>query len=141
MAQSVMYDKTNNTVSLDSATMQRLGSCPRCIYCLNTEPSYLITKLSNDNGNAGRPYYRCAPCNKFITFADGRGIHLGNPECACEAPSRLQRAGRNSDQAGLLHFVCGSGMCRFYEVYKDDNGEDGYVEERYMQEYIAMGIF
>lgn len=114
---------------------------PSCIDCARTGPSHIITRLSNNNGNAGRPYYKCACCGKFITFADRRGVHSGNPVCACDAPSRLQRAGRSSRQPGLLHFVCSRGMCDFWEAYKDDNGQHGYVEERFMQEYIAMGIF
>jgi hypothetical protein len=77
----------------------------------------LITRTSNRNGNANRPYLKCSPCDKFVTFLDERGNHPVNRKCECHRPSRLQVA--SFYKGRKLHFVCSTGNCAFYEVAHD----------------------
>ncbi|KAK2037077.1 hypothetical protein LZ31DRAFT_426802, partial [Colletotrichum somersetense] len=81
-----------------------------------------VTRSSNRKGNAGRPYYKCLPCNKFHCFADSRGCDPRNPNCSCGQPSRMQVAGRERNPPGGLHFVCQNGGCDFYLPRVNDNG-------------------
>lgn len=94
---------------------------PICKSCGKTS-SLLITWPRNQNGNAGRPYYKCKPCDNFITFADDRGTKLDSPLCECGKPSRLQLNGRDRKPAFGLHCVCKYGACDFYRVIV---GKDG----------------
>lgn len=41
-----------------------------------------ITRSSNQNGNAGGPYYNCSCCVKFLTFDDDGGNGPNNPATA-----------------------------------------------------------
>lgn len=67
---------------------------PDCMRC--GRPSSLMwTRTSNRNGNAGRPYYKCIPCNKFLVFNDTRGNDPLNPHCYCNVSSKRQLAGRH----------------------------------------------
>merc|ERR1711939_852676 len=50
----------------------------------------LVTRRSNRNGNANRPYLKCLDCRKFVTFTDSRGDHTVNKMCGCRKPSRIQ---------------------------------------------------
>ncbi|KAF2135971.1 uncharacterized protein K452DRAFT_192195, partial [Aplosporella prunicola CBS 121167] len=81
---------------------------PQCMRCGRPTTKF-ITRSSNRNGNAGRPYYKCGPCKKFHNFADNRGINTDNPKCCCGQVSRMQKSG-----VGVLHFVCQFGCCNFY---------------------------
>lgn len=85
----------------------------RCPSCQSEHLTKLITKTSNRNGNANRPYLKCSPCNKFVTFLDERGEHSVNPGCDRHRPSRLQVASFHKGRK--LHFVCSTGQCTFYE--------------------------
>lgn len=91
-------------------------SSPNCSKCGANDDalSKYITRSSNRNGNAGRPYTKCVPCDRFITFNDDRGNHANNIECYCGTPSRLQVAGKAKGRG--LHYVCSSGACRFYDI-------------------------
>ncbi|KAF5536070.1 hypothetical protein FMEXI_10507 [Fusarium mexicanum] len=44
---------------------------PVCFVC-NSLSRRLVTRSSNRNGNAGRPYHKCTSCQKFLSFADFR---------------------------------------------------------------------
>ena len=88
-------------------------SPPPCYLC--SRPSTLrIVQPNNPNGNAGRPYFKCIPCDRFLVFADARGNHATNPPCACGVPSKMQAA--SAWKGRVVHFVCRLGQCRFYEV-------------------------
>ncbi|KAG5921820.1 hypothetical protein E4U42_005691 [Claviceps africana] len=98
---------------------------PVCLKC--DKPTVRrITRQSNRNGNAGRPYYICIPCNKFSCFTDDRGKDPGNPPCDCGVPSRRQVACR--EKGRKVHFVCMSGKCDFYRTCFDAEGDVVAVE-------------
>ncbi|KAI1451972.1 hypothetical protein F4805DRAFT_472953 [Annulohypoxylon moriforme] len=99
---------------------------PKCLSC--RQPGILkITGSSNVNGNAGRPYYRCQTCNKFIVFADEAGNSSSNPECDCDVPSRKSVAGQNSTQPGREFFTCRTRNCDFFEWAEEHLPEDYYM--------------
>jgi hypothetical protein len=83
----------------------------------------MVTRSSNRNGNAGRPYHKCISCRYFFGFADDRGNNPNNQMCGCGESSRLQRAGENSSNPGGLHYVCRLGTCDYYAVKVDENQE------------------
>ncbi|KAI0895788.1 hypothetical protein F4806DRAFT_69859 [Annulohypoxylon nitens] len=74
-----------------------------------------ITCKSNVNGNAGRPYYSCPKCEKFIVFADELGNCTGNPQCDCRLSSKRSVAGLDSSQPGRGFFSCRVGKCGFFK--------------------------
>ncbi|KAG6038103.1 hypothetical protein E4U41_004554 [Claviceps citrina] len=80
----------------------------------------LITRQSNRNNNAGRPYYKCRACDLFLAFADVRGDDPANPHCSCGLPARRQLSSR--EKGRRVHFVCGSGQCDFYSPCFDRDG-------------------
>jgi hypothetical protein len=82
--------------------------CKKCGYLTD----YKITRQSNRNGNAGRPYFKCDNCGNFHSFADTQGISQQNPYCPCGEPSRLERAGW--EKGNIPFFVCATGTCAFY---------------------------
>ena len=84
--------------------------------------SLLLLLFSNRKGNAGRPYYKCQHCSKFLCFVDDRGNDPNNPPCHCGASSKTQVAGREKKVPGGIHYVCRLGGCDFY---KPNIGEDG----------------
>lgn len=97
--------------------LESLRQPPRALACSNChKPGHRrITSFSNPNGNAGRPYYYCSPCRKFISFDDERGKRDENPLCECGKPSRSQLNGKNSRPPGGVHFVCSEGQCDFFD--------------------------
>ncbi|KAI0116358.1 hypothetical protein GGR51DRAFT_315064 [Nemania sp. FL0031] len=98
---------------------------PRCCDQVGTR---FITRSSNPNGNAGRPYYKCLYCGKFLVFDDWRGNTATNPECHCGHSSKRQVTGRYKRAAGQWHFVCRLGACNFYSLCKDEKGEDIFMD-------------
>ncbi|KLU89434.1 hypothetical protein MAPG_08405 [Magnaporthiopsis poae ATCC 64411] len=112
-------------------------SQPTCRHCDGPTEAHTV-KLDNCNYNAGRPYYRCRPCDSFSTFADDLGVQLGNPRCRCDLPSRQQLAGLEETKTVPrgLHYVCMIGRCDFREQRKDDNGSPIAVWDR--SEILAM---
>ncbi|KAK4183368.1 hypothetical protein QBC35DRAFT_443502 [Podospora australis] len=91
---------------------------PICFQC--SGPSIKrITQEGNPNGNAGRPYFKCSSCSKFLVFADPRGNLPENPPCQeCGEPSKQQITGSYSQTQSpfrALHYVCSLGKCDFYE--------------------------
>lgn len=73
-----------------------------------------VTGASNPNGNAGRPYFRCGPCNKFLSFSDTRGNDPNNLHCDCGLSRRLQVAGLDREVPRGAHYVCRVGRCGFF---------------------------
>ena len=104
---------------------------PRCPLCgaQCDQLTKFVTRTSNRNSNSGRPYLKCMPCEKFITFLDDRGIDSRAPKCACDLPSRLQVSGKygKSTPRGL-HYVCSVGHCEYYEVKKNDYGRQQTID-------------
>ncbi|SMQ44940.1 unnamed protein product [Zymoseptoria tritici ST99CH_3D1] len=102
---------------------------PNCSRCgaHNDDLTRLITKTSNRNGNAGRPYLKCLPCERFVTFDDRRGTSANHQPCDCEKPSRLQLAGKAKGRK--LHFVCATGTCGFYTAKVNGEGDVVVIEE------------
>lgn len=114
-------------------------NCPICPLC-GGEPKYFITRRSNRNGNAKRPYYKCLECNKFVTFADERGINANNPVCDCDHPSRMQVAGKSSATPRGLHYVCVVGRCDFFERAKSPAGKQYKLDESLVDMFSCLGI-
>ncbi|CVL02063.1 uncharacterized protein FMAN_08183 [Fusarium mangiferae] len=86
---------------------------PACFVC-NNPSRRLVTRSSNRNGNAGRPYHKCTNCRRFLGFADVRGNSPDNPPCYCRESSKAQVTGQNSGSPGRLHYVCRQGTCDYY---------------------------
>ncbi|KAK4233357.1 hypothetical protein C8A03DRAFT_19562 [Achaetomium macrosporum] len=95
------------------------------------------TRHSNRNGNAGRPYYKCQPCNKFLCFADSRGNNPGNPPCDCGVSSKTQVAGKEKKVPRGVHYVCRLGKCDFYKPCVE-NGKQVAVESDDLVHRLAM---
>lgn len=93
---------------------------PDCFRCHNPATSH-ITKSSNRKGNAGRLYYKCVPCNKFLSFADDRGDDPRNPQCECGYASKRQVSG--PEKGRKIHFVCKTGSCEFYSLAVSKEGD------------------
>lgn len=100
----------------------------RCWVC-DSRSKLLFTRSSNRNGNAGRPYYKCTACAKFLCFADDRGLDLDNPQCHCGAPSRRQVSGPTKRVSRGLHYVCSRGGCSFYPPVYGERGQLNVDEE------------
>ncbi|KAK3385957.1 hypothetical protein B0H63DRAFT_560439 [Podospora didyma] len=95
---------------------------PPCHNCNHTSTHH-VTATGNPNGNAGRPYYICPICrydDRWVTWADTRGVSLYNPHCHCHQPSRAERIGAGKPRAGMLFFSCAVGACQFYMEQFDD---------------------
>ncbi|KAI0412234.1 hypothetical protein F5X98DRAFT_379980 [Xylaria grammica] len=116
-------------VSIDLSSIRRVTlespptQPPRCHRCGRTSER-LVTRSSNRNGNAGRPYYKCLHCNKFLVFGDYRGNDSTNPKCYCGCSSKLQVTGRSNSVPGRLHYVCRLGLCDFSGPCRDERGLD-----------------
>jgi len=100
---------------------------PICYRC-GSRSVRLITSAFNLNGNAGRPYYKCLECPRFLAFADDRGNDPSNPECNCGIPSKSQRTGRNHETPGALFYTCSRGACNFFTWSGTDDGTFSEVE-------------
>lgn len=101
-------------------------ACTRCGHLCTRH----ITRSSNRNGNAGRPYYKCSPCDKFVRFDDDRGLdkgNQGNPHCDCGRSSRRQLTSR--EKGRRIFYACASGSCDFFEWYRNEDGSEWSVAE------------
>ncbi|KLU89499.1 hypothetical protein MAPG_08470 [Magnaporthiopsis poae ATCC 64411] len=99
-----------------------LATPPRCAYCSKITERF-TTRSSNRKGNAGRPYYKCVPCDNFAVFDDERGNDSRNPPCkGCGHPSKRQVAGHNTRVPGGIHYVCSRGTCNFYRRHLNKDG-------------------
>ncbi|KAF2687535.1 hypothetical protein K458DRAFT_296588 [Lentithecium fluviatile CBS 122367] len=105
-------------------------SPPHCRHC-NWTPRYRnITNAANQNGNGGRPYYKCVKCESrnldtqphtrgWITWDDDLSMCDSNPLCYCEAVSRQDRAGVRSDMCGWGFWTCATGGCGYFSKYRN----------------------
>lgn len=143
--QAQVTQQASSTSSSATSSFRRRASIPlpRCSSCDATYPHLrrFVTRRSNRNGNAGRPYLKCMPCEKFITFLDDRGIDLDGPHCFCDFPCRLQVSGRyvvTTTPRGL-HYVCAFGRCKYHEpVKRDGKGTDTGEQETVPEEFVDL---
>lgn len=113
---------------------------PTCLRC-NRAGEFLITRASNRNGNAQRPYYKCIPCRKFLRFNDDRGNDPSNPHCFCGVSSKRQVAALTRRVPRGLHFICRLGDCNFYKPFRDPQGHHFAVEtEELLDQLINLRI-
>lgn len=122
-----------------SATMSRPSEPPSCRRCGGPGTRH-ITRASNRNGNARRPFVRCTPCSEFITFTDDRGIDPTNPKCDCGRPSRRQLTGKDKAVPRAIHFVCSEGRCDFYSEGVDERGGRATVTLDFLDMMIRLKI-
>ena len=112
---------------------------PPCFLCKGPSKR-CITRESNRNGNAGRPYYKCFPCNKFLVFDDSRGNEPGNPECPCGYSSKRQVSGTGKRVARAVHFVCRMGTCDYYQAKEKMDGSREILDDEMMARFENLTI-
>jgi len=101
----------------------------------------LVTQASNRNGNAGRPYFKCLACRKFLVFDDRRGNAPANPPCVCGVSSKAQLSGRLNRRAPRAkHFVCRLGRCNFYAESWNHDGSRDTVRDDLVEAMAALSI-
>ncbi len=89
---------------------------PPCKKCRRVPTKLCWVGPNNQNGNAGRPYYKCAAegCNDWLTWADMRGVN-GNELCDCGFTTRLcVTTERASSGPGLVFYKCYQGTCNIF---------------------------
>ncbi|KAH7412826.1 hypothetical protein BKA64DRAFT_659649 [Cadophora sp. MPI-SDFR-AT-0126] len=99
---------------------------PNCHSC-GEACTRLVTRVSNRNGNGGRPYYKCIRCDKFSCFDDSRGEDENNPVCDCGKASRRQLSSR--EKGRRIFYVCKTGSCQFFQFHKRQDGSNWSVGE------------
>jgi hypothetical protein len=115
------------------------ATVPDCHLC--HQPSERkITRTSNRKGNAGRPFYKCFPCDNFLCFDDRRGNLPSNPLCYCQVSSKLQVSGPDKRVARALHYVCRLGACDYYEVYRDAHQRQITIDEDMVNIFARLQI-
>lgn len=121
----------------------KLTLLPRCFGC-GTKYQNLtrfIVKPDNPNGNALRPYVKCIDCNKFVTWLDKRGIDDTCPACCCKKLCRRQVAGKYGNKSPrALHYVCSLGICNYYEVCQDEDGDEQVATDELMGLLARLNI-
>lgn len=101
-------------------------AAPRCRVC--SKPcTLLVTRSSNRNGNAGRPYYKCIEDDVFACFADTRGDAENNPACHCGVSSRRQLS--SAAKGRKIFYKCRSGTCDFFQFHQRADGSEWGVDE------------
>ncbi|KAK4161000.1 hypothetical protein QBC43DRAFT_324271 [Cladorrhinum sp. PSN259] len=91
---------------------------PKCKSCSNLS-RLGITGQNNKRGNAGRPFYKCGPCDNWITWGDLKGCDRGNDECKCQKLSRTIVCGPESRCPGKRFWKCASGNCTWQDWESD----------------------
>jgi len=119
-----------------TSTLAAAPICPKC----HQRTTHDITRASNRTGNAGRPYYKCLPCDKFQCFDDDRGNDPRNPRCLCQVASRQQVAGPGKPIPRGLHYVCRSGKCNFYTVRRDEHEQQITVSEDVVEMLAKLNV-
>lgn len=112
---------------------------PDCIQC-GVPTNLRYTRTSNRKGNAGRPYYKCVPCNKFHCFADKRGNDPTNPPCHCGKSSKRQISGPEKSVARQVHYVCRIGGCDFYDVCRNAQQKTIILDRELVEPMARLGI-
>ncbi|KAI1472749.1 uncharacterized protein F4812DRAFT_23924 [Daldinia caldariorum] len=110
----------------------------RCYHCgLTASPA--VTSSSNENGNAGRPYYKCPRTGKFLVFADARGNDPRNPPCECGLSSKRMVAGRKKSR-GKLFYVCRNGTCDYNRCCTDARGGKVTIDWEILDHLVHIQI-
>lgn len=99
----------------------------------------LVTRRSNRNGNANRPYLKCLDCRKFMTFTDSRGDHTVNRICCCHKPSRIQVS--SLQKGRRLHYVCSTGQCDFWELAMNQESKEIVLSEELVKGMAELKLF
>ncbi|RBR15430.1 hypothetical protein FVER53590_09337 [Fusarium verticillioides] len=128
---------TSNTFNIPLAPAPSLP--PVCFVC-NNRSRRLVTRSSNRNGNAGRPYHKCTNCQKFLGFADLRGNSPDNPPCYCSESSKAQVTGENGGSPGRLHYVCRLGTCDYYAERVDQENEQVRFSRDVVDRLARLGL-
>ena len=115
----------------------RAHRCRRC-GASGIDLATYITKTSNRNENAGRPYLKCDPCKQFVSFLDDRGIHDVNPKCACKKRSRIRVSGKHKGRT--FHYVCSSGECDFYDEPEGEHGRIRVTDEQMLKMMAGLSL-
>ena len=104
----------------------KLKKAPQCWRC-NTAANLHVVSPDNNNGNGDRPMYRYDSCNRFIYFADTRGIHPDNPRYQCpEGPVSRAQVARDTEQQEIprgVYYTYVIRECSFWEYKTDDKGK------------------
>lgn len=113
---------------------------PRCPLCGNGGSNLVkeVTRSSNRNSNANRPYLRCSACSKFVTFTDKRGEHNSNESCHCERPSRLQVS--SMQKGRKLHYVCSGGQCGCYMPARNKENKQVHLTEELVKDLADLKL-
>lgn len=94
---------------------------PRCRTCKEVAVR-MVTSSLNPN-NAGRPYYVCPSCpwaDRWVCWADVKGMGFENPPCDCGVPSRLDVNDPNKvSKEGRGFWTCVTGRCDYYSENED----------------------
>ena len=107
-----------------------------CCNCGSSSIAKLITKSSNQKGNAGRPYYKCETCTEFLGFVDFKGNGTDNPPCDCGVSSKMQIAGSERRVSRGLHFVCRLARCDFYAPLLREDGNQATAGDEDIAEVL-----
>jgi hypothetical protein len=140
LQQSIHHQATMTAIGTHSSTSHAHWCCSSCDRS-GSNLRFFVTRRSNRNGNAGRPYVKCGPCDKFIAFRDTRGIHHDDPHCDCNTPARLQVAGKSQKTTPRgLHYVCGTGRCDHYSIAEDEAEEQYRLPEQVLEMLVRLSI-
>ena len=113
-------------------------TAPNCFLCDGPSEEFQ-TALSNDKVNAGRPYYKCVPCNNFLVFNDTRGNDPNNPPCKCGYSTKRQLAGPEAQIPWGVYYVCRLGTCSCYMPYIKSDGRQLLLDEVSAWYWIKQG--
>lgn len=138
---SAAANSPQKDIGLHSSSVLAPGpvKAPDCILC-RVPTSLLKTRPSNRKGNAGRPYYKCVPCNKFHCFADERGNDPTNPPCHCGKSSKEQISGPEKSMGRQVHYVCRIGGCDFYLPHRNSQQETIILDRELVEPMARLGI-
>lgn len=104
----------------------------RCLQCdrhYNRLTRHVVSE-DNRNNNAGRPYLKCTPCNKFCTWLDLIGVSEDCPDCQCGYRSRLQPTSQsNAVHPERSHYVCALGACDFFTWFDEQKEGTANMKE------------
>ncbi|KAH7115253.1 hypothetical protein B0J11DRAFT_540200 [Dendryphion nanum] len=137
--ESVTANEAQRVLQPVASPVPELEIAPKCTKC-GRSTSWKVTKPSNRNGNAGRPYYKCLPCNKFCCFTDMRGNDPANPLCYCGTSSRKQISGENKHPLRQVHYVCVQGTCDYYQVGKSPSGDPICLDEEVANQMRRLNL-
>lgn len=120
------------------------SSPPRCFQC-DLPSVCCVTRRSNRKGNAGRKYFKCVRCRKFLVFADDLGNQPGNPPCECGHSSKREvsvkeKLTSEGKRAWKVYFVCRLGTCDFYQEGEGRGGTSDVLDKVLLERLKNMKI-